>query len=60
MNKDTVDAGQSSVKLNEADIPGAHLDEPFEAHNIAALRWWLLCHGIKLTTSLRKHQIIAR
>ena len=55
-----MDAGQSSVELNDTDIPGAHLDEPFEAHNVAALRWWLLCRGIKLTTSLRKHQIIAR
>ena len=60
MNEDNVDAGQSSVELNDTDIPGAHLDEPFEAHNVAALRWWLLCRGIKLTPSLRKHQIIAR
>ena len=47
MNEDNVDAGQSSVELNDTDIPGAHLDEPFEAHNVAALRWWLLCRGIK-------------
>ena len=60
MNGDMVDAGQSSVKFNDTDIPGAHLDEPFEAHNVAALRWWLLCRSIKLTTSLQKHQIIAR
>ena len=45
-----MDAGQSSVKLNDTDIPGAHLDEPFEAHNVAVLRWWLLCRGIKLTS----------
>ena len=60
MNGNTVDAGQSSVKLNDTDIPGAHLDEPFEAHNVAVLRWWLLCRGIKLTSFLQKHQIIAR
>jgi len=46
-----VDASQSPVGLNDTDIPGAHHDEPFEAHNVAALRWWLLCRGIKLTTS---------
>ena len=60
MNRDTVDASKSSVELNDTDIPGAHLDEPLEAHNVAALRWWLLCRGIKVTTSLRKRQIIAR
>ena len=58
MNRDTVDASKSSVELNYTDIPGAHLDEPLEAHNVAALRWWLLCRGIKVTTSLRKRQII--
>ena len=46
MNRDTVDASKSSVELNDTDIPGAHLDEPLEAHNVAALRWWLLCRGI--------------
>ena len=55
-----MDAGQSSVEFNDTDIPGAHLDEPLEAHNVGALSWWLLCHSIKLTTSLQKHQIIAR
>ena len=60
MNGDTVDAGQNFVELNDTDIPGTHLDEPFEAHHVAALGWWLLCRGIKVTTSLRKCQIIAR
>ena len=52
-----MDARQSSVELNDTDVPEAHLDEPFEAHNIAALCWWLLCRGIRVPTSLRKHQI---
>ena len=60
MNRDTVDASKSCVELNDTDIPGAHLDEPLEAHNVTALRWWLLCRGIRLPASLRKHQIIAR
>ena len=63
MSVDTGDCGpcsQGTVELNDTDIPEAHLSEPFEAHNVAALRWWLLCRGIKTPTSLRKHQIIAR
>ena len=39
MNGDAVDAGQGSLELDDTDIPGAHLDEPLEAHNDAALRW---------------------
>ena len=57
MNGDSVDANQSSIELNDTDIPGAHLEEPFEAHNVATLHWWL---GIRVPTSLRKHQIIVR
>ena len=32
----------TAVELNEDDIPGAHLNEPFESHNVQALKWWLL------------------
>ena len=60
MNQVPVDAGHRCVELKDTDIPGAHLDEPLEAHNVAALRWWLLCRGIRASTSLRKHQIIVR
>ena len=35
------------VELNEDDIPGTHLSEPFESHNVQALKWWLLCRGIR-------------
>ena len=38
--------GLHVVKLTAPDIPGAGLSEPFEAHAIPALRWWLLCRGI--------------
>ena len=55
----SVETSQSSIELKATDIPGAHLDEPFEAHNVAAIRWWLLCRGIRVQTSLRKHQIMA-
>ena len=51
---------QVTVKLTEADIPGALLIEPLEVHNVAALKWWLLCHDIKLTSSCRKQQLIER
>ena len=43
-----------SVVLEEADIPGASLDEPLDSHNMASLRWWLQCHGIKPITSWKK------
>ncbi len=35
----------AEVELTEADIPGAMLEEPLEAHNVVALKWWLLCCG---------------
>ena len=38
--------GLHVVKLTAADIPGAGLSEPFEAHAIPAQRWWLLFRGI--------------
>ena len=46
------------VELTEEDIPGASLEEPLDNHNMAALRWWLLCHGITSSTSTRKAQLI--
>ena len=52
---------QVIVTLTEADIPGAlHalLNEPLEAHNVAALKRWLLCHDIKPPSSCRKRQLI--
>ena len=46
--------------LYEDDIPGATLSEPLESHNIAALKWWLICHGIKAKSCCRKKDIIER
>ena len=59
MSVDTVDASQSSVELNDTDIPGAHLDEPFETHNVAALRWWLLCRGVPTSFRYCVHHHLA-
>ena len=42
VSDDTVGTSTSSVELHDSDIPGAHLEEPLEAQNVAALRWWLL------------------
>ena len=42
--------------LTEQDIPGAALNEPLDQHAMPELRWWLLCHGIQVTASLRKNQ----
>jgi hypothetical protein len=36
---------QVQVELVQEDIPGAALEEPFDAQNVAALRWWLQCRG---------------
>ena len=41
------DQGPISVTLTPADIPGALLNEPLEAHAVSALKWWLLCRGVK-------------
>ena len=46
------------VKLDEAFIPGAQLQEPLEAHTVEALRMWLICHGVNVSSSLRKPQLI--
>ena len=48
------------VSLTEADIPGAALEEPFEKQNMEALRWWLLCRGIKLPMNANKKTLITR
>jgi len=43
-----------TVQLAAQDIPGAQLDEPFDKHTMAKLCHWLLCHGIKAHTALKK------
>ena len=48
------------VQLTPADIPGADLSEPYESHTIPALKWWLLCRGIKAPSSWKKNQLIQR
>ena len=59
------DAGSStptsaSVVLTAEDIPGAELSVPYETHPVPALKWWLLCRGIKAPSSWRKRQLIDR
>ena len=48
------------VTLTPADIPGAMLAEPLEKHPVVALRWWLLCRGVKASTAMRKKDLIKR
>ena len=50
----------SEITLSPDDIPGANLSEPYEGHTISALRWWLLCRGIKARTSWKKQELISR
>ena len=45
MSVDTVDASQSSVELNDTDIPG-HLDEPFEALSQDLAEDHVTCHRL--------------
>ena len=54
------DAGADLVSLSAGDIPGAELTEPLDKHPVAALRWWLLCRGIKIPTSVKKKDLIHR
>ena len=53
-------ASVSSVELTENDIPGAMLEEPLESVTMPALRWWLLCRGIQVPTSLRKAKLLEK
>ena len=48
------------VTLTAADIPGAELSQPLDKHPVVALRWWLLCRGTKVPTSLKKKELIDR
>ena len=47
MNKDPGSNRVHSVMLTPADIPGAELSEPYEAHAFPALKCWLLCRLIR-------------
>ena len=59
-NETVNDRPEDSLELSENDIPGARLSEPLESHNVQALRWWLLCHGIKAPSSWKKSNLISR
>ena len=46
--------------FTEADIPETSLEAPLDNQNVAALCWWLLCHGITPSSSARKAQLITK
>ena len=48
------------IELTPSDIPGASLSEPFEAHTLPALRWWLKCRGDVAVPTSWKAKVIAR
>ena len=60
MHADQGGSELQQVKLTPADIPGVDLSKPFEAHTMPALRWWLLCRGIRAPNSWKKAQLIGR
>ena len=47
------------VVLSPEDIPGASLSKPYEKYTVAALRWWLLCRGVKAPTSTGDYQQVS-
>ena len=53
-------ASCTEISLNPEDIPGAVLAEPYTKHTAAALRWWLLCRGVNVPSSLKKQQLVDR
>ena len=55
-----MDESTVEVKLTEEDIPGAKLEEPMEKYTNPELKWWLLCRGICVSSSLKKQQLLDR
>ena len=53
-----VGPSQQVVQLTEVDVPGALLEEPMDKHSIPALKRWLLCHGIEMSSSVCKRQLL--
>ena len=53
-----VGPSQQVVQLTEVDVPGALLEEPMDKHSIPALKRWLLCRGIEMSSSVRKRQLL--
>ena len=49
-----------TICLTEDDIPGAKLTGPMDRNTMAELKWWLLCHGVKVSNSWKKTQMISR
>ena len=50
----------SALELTENDILGAIIHEMLENATMHSLRWWLLCHGIRVPSSWRKAELIER
>jgi hypothetical protein len=48
------------IVLTAADIPAAELSGPWDKHPVATLKWWLLCRGIEVPTSIRRKELIDR
>ena len=59
MAAEAEDSRPVSVVLTADGIPGAELSIPYEAHGVPALKWWLLCRGIKAPWSWRKQQLVS-
>ena len=53
--------GIDQIALTAADIPGAILNLSFlSSYTVPELRWWLLCRGISVPTTLNKKHLVER
>ena len=50
-----VGPSQQVVQLTEVDVPGALLEETIDKYSIP---WWLLCHGIEISSFVCTGQCI--
>ena len=53
-----VGPNQQVVQLTEVDVPGVLLEEPMDKHGIPALKRWLLCCGIEMSSFVCKMQLL--
>ena len=49
-----------TIRLPEADIPGAMLSSLMDSHTMTELKWWLLCRGINVPNLWNQKQLISR
>ena len=46
------------AELTKDNILGAALADPLESHTVPTMKWWLLCHRIKVPSLWKKEQLV--